>query len=460
MFGRAGVGGAGGADPFGGAAGFGGFSDIFDAFFGGADGGRGARAAGRRARTCATTSGSRSRRRSSGAEKEIEFPVLGRCETCGGIGRQGGHRARRSAPSATGRGEVRSVRQTMLGQMVNVARLPALPGRGQDRREPVRDLPGRGPHRAPPEAAGDDPGRHRRGPPDPPLQRGRGRAARRAGGQPVRRGPRGRRTHRSRARAPSCTTRPISRSPRRPWGRGSRCRRSTARTRRSRSRPGPSRGRRSACGASGVPHLRRQSVARRPARHRQRRGPVEAHEAAARAARGICEGVRRDRVGSGLREKLGLECSTVPGARRRVDAGGGAASARRSDLDAAACRARRLAGALRRRGPRGRRGRVARSCRGPRRAAPAWSRRSSWSTRGSRARVDLARPALVRAYLPLLDPAAVRAAVARGRARRSGTCRRSGCGRSATSPRASSTRPTGPMPGRRTSRCCASGAGS
>ena len=69
-------------------------------------------------------------------------------------------------------------------------RLSALPWRGQDHRDAVRDLPRRRPHRTQADAAGDDPGRHRRGSPDPALERGRGRAARWAAGQPVRRGPR------------------------------------------------------------------------------------------------------------------------------------------------------------------------------------------------------------------------------------------------------------------------------
>ena len=52
-------------------------------------------------------------------------------------------------------------------------------------------MPRRRPDRATQEAAGLDPGRHRRGPPGPPVGRGRGRAARRAAGQPLRRRPRG-----------------------------------------------------------------------------------------------------------------------------------------------------------------------------------------------------------------------------------------------------------------------------
>jgi molecular chaperone DnaJ len=65
-----------------------------------------------------------------GAEKEIEFPVLGRCETCGGSGSKAGS-APVQCPQCNGRGEVRSVRQTMLGQMVNVAPCPRCRGEGK-----------------------------------------------------------------------------------------------------------------------------------------------------------------------------------------------------------------------------------------------------------------------------------------------------------------------------------------
>ena len=66
-------------------AGFGGFADIFDAFFGAAGG------ASRRGRP-ASGSDLRYDLRISfveavlGTEKEIDFPVLARCDTCGGNG--------------------------------------------------------------------------------------------------------------------------------------------------------------------------------------------------------------------------------------------------------------------------------------------------------------------------------------------------------------------------------------
>jgi molecular chaperone DnaJ len=111
------------------AAGFGGFADIFDAFFGGAAGGS------RRGRP---PSGSDLRydlritfeEAILGTEKEIEFPVLGRCDTCSGSGAKPGTEST-TCPQCNGRGEVRAVRQTMLGQMVNVTTCPRCRGEGR-----------------------------------------------------------------------------------------------------------------------------------------------------------------------------------------------------------------------------------------------------------------------------------------------------------------------------------------
>jgi molecular chaperone DnaJ len=127
MFGRAGVdGGAAGT----GFEGFGGFSDIFDAFFGGASAGS--------ARRGRPQPGSDLRydlritfeEAIKGTEKEIDFRALGRCETCDGSGAAPGSEAR-TCPQCEGRGEVRSIRQTMLGQMVNVSACPRCRGEGK-----------------------------------------------------------------------------------------------------------------------------------------------------------------------------------------------------------------------------------------------------------------------------------------------------------------------------------------
>src|SRR5204862_2091846 len=65
-----------------------------------------------------------------GTEKEIEFTVLQRCETCGGNGAKPGTEPT-TCPQCNGRGEVRSIRQTMLGQMVNVSACPRCGGEGK-----------------------------------------------------------------------------------------------------------------------------------------------------------------------------------------------------------------------------------------------------------------------------------------------------------------------------------------
>lgn len=129
MFGRAGVdGAAGGANGF---EGFGGFSDIFDAFFGGS----GAANSARRGRPQPGADLRYDLRITleeavKGTEKDIEFRVLGRCETCSGSGAKPGTEAI-TCPQCNGRGEVRSVRQTMLGQMVNVNACPRCRGEGK-----------------------------------------------------------------------------------------------------------------------------------------------------------------------------------------------------------------------------------------------------------------------------------------------------------------------------------------
>jgi molecular chaperone DnaJ len=141
MFGRAGLGGAGADAGFG--AGFGGFSDIFDAFFGGSMAG-----AARRARP-QTGSDLRYDLRITfaeavlGTEKEIEFPVLGRCDTCNGSGAKPGTMPTQ-CPQCNGRGEIRSVRQTMLGQMVNVAPCPRCRGEGRIVETPCETCHGEG----------------------------------------------------------------------------------------------------------------------------------------------------------------------------------------------------------------------------------------------------------------------------------------------------------------------------
>src|SRR5829696_2416332 len=142
MFGRAGVNGGQGDQGFD-PAGFGGFSDIFDAFFGGSMGGQA-----RRARP-QTGSDLRYDLRITfaeavlGTEKEIEFPVLGRCDTCGGTGAKPGTTPV-ECPQCKGRGEVRSIRQTMLGQMVSASPCPRCRGEGKIVETPCETCHGEG----------------------------------------------------------------------------------------------------------------------------------------------------------------------------------------------------------------------------------------------------------------------------------------------------------------------------
>jgi molecular chaperone DnaJ len=141
MFGRAGLGGDGG--PGFDATGFGSFSDIFDAFFGGSTAGgtrRGHPTAGSDLRYDIRISFEEAVR---GADKEIEFPVYGRCETCSGSGAKPGTQPV-ACDNCGGRGEIRTTRRTMLGQMVNVTACPKCKGEGKLITEPCETCHGEG----------------------------------------------------------------------------------------------------------------------------------------------------------------------------------------------------------------------------------------------------------------------------------------------------------------------------
>ncbi|HLB44326.1 MAG TPA: molecular chaperone DnaJ [Candidatus Limnocylindrales bacterium] len=144
MFGRAGVSGGEGFDPFGGVggAGFAGFGDIFDAFFGGAAGtarrGRVPTGADLRYDLSLTFAES-----ISGIEKEIEFISLARCETCQGTGAEPGT-SPATCPRCSGSGEIRHVRSTMLGQMINVTPCDRCHGTGRIVETPCRTCRGDG----------------------------------------------------------------------------------------------------------------------------------------------------------------------------------------------------------------------------------------------------------------------------------------------------------------------------
>jgi molecular chaperone DnaJ len=128
MFGHAGAGaGAAGSGPFGGATGFG---DLFDAFFG-----QGAQGAARHGRPPPGSDLRYDLRLTfaesiSGVEKEIEFSARGRCDACTGSGAAAGTTPT-TCTACNGSGEVRSVRSTMLGQMVSVSPCARCGGMGR-----------------------------------------------------------------------------------------------------------------------------------------------------------------------------------------------------------------------------------------------------------------------------------------------------------------------------------------
>jgi molecular chaperone DnaJ len=131
MVGRPGLGDMGGAgSPF--TEGFPGFGDLFDAFFAGMGGSaagarRGRRPAGSDLRYDLRITFDEAVR---GIEREIEFDVLDRCGTCAGSGAAPGS-ASSPCSACGGRGEIRAVRQTILGQMVNVTECTRCRGEGR-----------------------------------------------------------------------------------------------------------------------------------------------------------------------------------------------------------------------------------------------------------------------------------------------------------------------------------------
>ncbi len=140
QFGHAGVNGAGGVPDWGSMD----FADIFGEFFGFATGGsRSRQNAPRRGSDLSYTTVLTFEEAIFGVEKEIEITRDEVCSTCRGKGAEPG-----STPSKCsncgGRGEVRQVRQTFLGSMVQVATCPNCGGRGEIITSPCHTCKGRG----------------------------------------------------------------------------------------------------------------------------------------------------------------------------------------------------------------------------------------------------------------------------------------------------------------------------
>ncbi len=140
-FGHAGVNGgfgAGGMD----FSGFG-VEDIFESFFGGFGGRSGAaRRAPRRGSDLRVDLTISFEEALNGIEREIEIERHEMCDACRGSGAEPGTTPTRCA-TCRGTGEVRQVRQTFLGSMVNVATCPTCRGAGEVISSPCRACSGR-----------------------------------------------------------------------------------------------------------------------------------------------------------------------------------------------------------------------------------------------------------------------------------------------------------------------------
>ncbi len=121
-----------------------GINDIFEEFFGFGMGRRGGRARSPRRGTDLRYDLSMEFEEAVfGAEKAIQFERLERCSVCKGSGAEPGTTPVR-CQTCNGSGEVRQVRQTFLGSMVNVTTCPTCGGQGETISTPCRACGGRG----------------------------------------------------------------------------------------------------------------------------------------------------------------------------------------------------------------------------------------------------------------------------------------------------------------------------
>ncbi len=145
-FGHAGVfgpgaGGPTGGDPFG----SGGLGDLFDAFFNGMGG-----AAGGRRRTGPMPGPDAElvvdlsfRDAVFGVQRQVDVTTPVHCDTCEGTGAQPGTTAVR-CPECNGAGELRRVRQSILGQVITAVPCTRCQGTGQSVESPCADCRGEG----------------------------------------------------------------------------------------------------------------------------------------------------------------------------------------------------------------------------------------------------------------------------------------------------------------------------
>ena len=130
----------GGQHGFSGFDSFGGFGDIFDAFFRGTGVRRPGpqRGSDRRATLKVAFEDA-----VFGAEREIEFERIGRCEDCRGSGAVNGSRPS-SCPECKGQGEIHRVQESLFGRFVNSALCSSCGGDGEIVTDPCPACRGRG----------------------------------------------------------------------------------------------------------------------------------------------------------------------------------------------------------------------------------------------------------------------------------------------------------------------------
>jgi molecular chaperone DnaJ len=136
-----------GGDPFG--FGAGGLGDLFEAFFGGNSvfgGGGGGRMGGRVARRGSDAEAALDLEFTEavfGSQQDLRVRLAVPCTTCDGTGAKPGTKPT-TCQTCSGAGEVRRVRQSILGQMVTASPCPRCGGRGEQISSPCPDCRGEG----------------------------------------------------------------------------------------------------------------------------------------------------------------------------------------------------------------------------------------------------------------------------------------------------------------------------
>lgn len=138
-FGTDSPGGVGGPDPFGGA----GLGDIFDAFFGGGGGGGARRGGPPQGGDIEVVVDLTFEEAVFGAKAPVTAKVPTPCDTCEASGAAPGTHPS-TCGTCDGAGQVRQVRQSMLGQMVTARPCPTCGGLGQVVTSPCPDCRGEG----------------------------------------------------------------------------------------------------------------------------------------------------------------------------------------------------------------------------------------------------------------------------------------------------------------------------